>query len=148
MNSLKDLVRIPERQYDNIGFVYLDWVTTDDDGQNPLRALVVESAASLTAYVGVPLDHLLAHLNYEEMDGMLDVHGGMTYGTPGGTDIWPAGWYWYGWDYAHWGDYTKIDRTYGRGQGGHEWTIPEVYAHAQAALRQLRNLTQNREENS
>jgi len=141
MPSLSELVRTPERRPDDIGFVYHDWVDRgDDEHDTPIRAMVVESTASLTAYVGLPLDHPLAGQSYD--DFRLDVHGGLTYASAGGTPSFPAGWYWYGWDYAHSRDLSKLDITYGTGHpGAHDWTIPEVYAETQDAVHQLRVLT-------
>lgn len=58
----------------------------------------------MCAYIGVPEDHWLA-----DMDALhFDCHWGVTFNGPGGDSIRPAGWYWYGWDYAHYGDQLRI----------------------------------------
>ena len=142
MRSLRDLVRIPERRPDDVGFAYLDW--TEDEGTPFVRrALVVEGPMSLTAYVGVPIEHPLADQNYDDVP--LDVHGGLTHGAPGDQVHRPLGWYWYGWDYAHAGDLTKLSAWYGRDLGEHDWTIREVAAHTIDAMRQLRALMEGQE---
>ena len=61
-------------------------------------------------YVGVPKDHPLAGFDYDVIP--LNCRGGLTFGKEGTKrkdDIYPSGYYWYGWDYGHLGDYTHFD---------------------------------------
>lgn len=66
----------------------------------PFRGLVRHGGVSLCAYIGVPEDHWAADM--EEFD--FDCHGGITLRTLGDGVSFPKGWYWYGWDYGHFGD--------------------------------------------
>lgn len=71
--------------------------------QTPFRALILQGPFSLCAYLGVPQSHWLADMHELE----LRCHGGVTYQGEG-TGYRPAGWYWYGWDYAHAGDMREL----------------------------------------
>lgn len=111
----------------------LDW--TEDEG-NPLarRALIKTGpCGSFCAYVGVPADSTLAGQPYDDVP--LRVHGGLTFGSEGGHG-WPGGWYWYGWDYAHSGDFMDFAPRL----GGHQWTVEEVEAETRQVMDQLRDL--------
>lgn len=79
------------------GTIIKDWF---DEG---VRCLIIRGPNSLCAYVGVPIDHPLAGKDYDDVP--LDCHGGLTFAGQGAGQPWPKGWYWYGWDYAHSGDY-------------------------------------------
>jgi len=142
----QDFVRPIQRRPDDLGFIYVDF-TLDEGTPYVRRGLIQESTASLTAYVGVLIDHPLAGQDYNEF--LLDVHGGLTFGQPGDGQYRPAGWYWYGWDYAHFSDLSKLDLKYLLSAGEltmipkHDWTIPEVLEHLNDALRQLRGLMED-----
>lgn len=109
-----------------------------------VRWMVVRGGYSLNAYVGVPLDSPAAGWGDELVP--LDVHGGLTFSEAGASDPWPAGWWWYGWDYAHLGDRTWIYLE--MAERGivtpssiafpeHEWTIPMVAEEALEAAGQM-----------
>ncbi len=98
----------------------------------PFRGLILQAEFALCAYVGVPEDHWLA-----DMEGLeFDCHWGVTFRGAGGDGIRPAGWYWYGWDYAHAGDFVQVPpellehfKAHGLKppfQGGKKWTLEEV----------------------
>ncbi len=108
-----------------------DWI--DDEG-TPLarRALILAGPmGSPVAYVGVPSGHDLAGKSYDDIP--LECHGGLTFADEGGRGNWPAGWYWYGWDYAHSGDFMSFAPKL----GGHRWTIEEVEAETRKVMDQL-----------
>lgn len=68
------------------------------DPESGLRVLVLRGTLSFCAYVGVKADHALAGL--EELE--FKCHCGITFQTWGrANSLWPEGWYWWGWDYAH-----------------------------------------------
>lgn len=108
-----------------------------------LRFVVLRANFSWTAYVGIPEDHELAGKNYDDID--VNCHGGLTYSGKGGDGFLPKGYYWYGWDYAHLGDYCWyesdgyeprfIDRT-----RDHKWTIEEVEKDSWSAIYEFRKL--------
>jgi hypothetical protein len=105
----------------------------DDKPYDDVRVLVMRGGASLCAYVGVPSRHALGGKHYDDLD--LAVHGGLTYAGEG-HGRWPEGWYWYGWDYAHSGDYATYYDTTGifahHQRQDHKWLPSEVIAEAQA----------------
>jgi len=80
-----------------------------DRHEDGYRFLVMRGPASVVAYLGVPESHPLAGRAYDDLP--LDCHGGLTFAGLGGgkRDAFPAGWYWYGWDYAHSGDRSFYD---------------------------------------
>jgi hypothetical protein len=103
----------------------------------PLRGLILELDLCIAAYVGVPLEHPFANL--EGMD--FPCHGGVTFSGPGDGDVRPAGWYWYGWDYAHFGDQLMLPAELLSSLpllgSGKRWTLPEVEAELSEVLSRL-----------
>jgi len=85
------------------GTVFLDRF---EDG---LRFLIMKGGSSLCAYAGIPITHPLAGFGYDDIP--VEAHGGLTFSGEGGAKnskgvaTWPEGFWWYGWDYAHAGDY-------------------------------------------
>lgn len=80
--------------------VHLDYLLAG----TPFRGLVLQNDICICAYLGVPETHWLA--NMAELE--FDCHFGVTFSGPGDGQVRPAGWYWYGWDYAHFTDYIGI----------------------------------------
>jgi hypothetical protein len=124
---------------DQPGTRYADFY---EDG---IHVLVMRGPFSLCAYLGIPQGHPLAGFNYEDIP--LRVHGGLTFGKEGDGDWRPAGEYWYGWDYAHAGDFAFYDLVYQNAIQkmtakdhkwarikGHKWTPDEVIEEARNAL--------------
>jgi hypothetical protein len=108
---------------DELGTIYRDWY---EDG---VRCLIVRGPGSLCAYVGVPLYHPLAYQNC--MDFPLNCHGRLTFGCEGDGVYRPKGWFWYGFDYSHFGDYVFYnDQPPLAGKYDHlqdkKWTVDEV----------------------
>ena len=64
-----------------------------------IRYLVLRGPVSINAYLGIPDNHPMAGMDYDDID--LDVHGGLTFSKIGDGETWPKGYYWFGWDYAH-----------------------------------------------
>lgn len=77
------------------------------------------------AYVGIPINSIAAKKDYDSIP--VSVHGGWTFG---GTIDFEVGddkdWWWYGWDYAHYGDYIPGMRGFFGNETLHEWTLDEV----------------------
>ena len=87
-----------------------------------LRALPHQIGGHLNGYVGVPLRHPSAgskmeklgfgsgrmiDVKYHDMEEHIDVHGGLTFSGEGeGGELRPKGFYWFGFDCAHAGDYS------------------------------------------
>lgn len=98
-----------------------------------IQILVRKGSCSFCAYIGIPEDHPLAGKNYDDEPVCgLQCHGGLTFSREGGGD-WPAGYWWYGWDYGHLGD--KIHYPSGielpNREPEHDWTLGEVVEQAQ-----------------
>ena len=70
----------------------------------PLRGLVLRGPFSLCAYLGVPQQHWLADID----DLEFPCHWGVTFRQAGDGALWPAGWFWFGWDYGHAGDFIDV----------------------------------------
>ncbi|KVP75585.1 hypothetical protein WJ96_07705 [Burkholderia ubonensis] len=115
---------------------------------------------SFCAYVGVKADHALAEL--EEL--WFPCHFGINYrgwGKQGSPR--EAGWYWWGWDYAHWRDHVdyqamlppdasdeekkvfeKVNALMNRSEPYYgfgprkKWTVDEVFEDALDALMELK----------
>ena len=74
-----------------------------DSYEEGIRFIVMRGTASLCAYVGVPLNHLLSGFDYDDLS--VECHGGLTFSARGKGNY-PKDFWWYGWDYAHYDDYS------------------------------------------
>lgn len=105
--------------------------------------VIVSYGSHPCAYVRVPDAHPLYERGQEEVDFVLDVHGGVTYKENG---LWRTNsaldfkddYYscWIGWDYAHGGDYVP----YLHNDQGHKWTTYEIFNEVKQAIDRLREL--------
>jgi hypothetical protein len=103
-----------------------------DFEQDGVRCLVVDGGIGLCAYVGVPEGHPIAGKECDdEALRDLEVHGGLTFAGEGDGKYRPTGWYWYGWDDAHAGDYL----SWAPRLGGRRWTVDDVEAEVREAAR-------------
>ena len=76
------------------------------DKESGLRALVLRVGFSFCAYVGAPTETALAGL--DELN--FQCHHGITFNQWGEKDSpWAEGYYWWGWDYAHYSDELTLD---------------------------------------
>lgn len=118
------------------GTVVADWYK---DG---LRFLVM-AHHGFCAYLGVPIDHPLAGFGYDDIP--LDCHGGLTFAEAGDDKYRPKFFYWYGWDYAHYGDYTDFRLPaelshLERSSTDKKWTLGEIKAEAEEVAYDFRRL--------
>ena len=74
-----------------------------DEFDEGIRFIIMRGPGSLCAYIGIPLDHPLANKSYNDLS--VSAHGGLTFAKKGEKGFFPEGFFWYGWDYAHSGDY-------------------------------------------
>ena len=74
----------------------------------------------LCGYVGVPPSHPMYQKDYDDIDVV--VHGGLTFSHMGGfDDRWREGFWWVGFDCAHFGDYVPgIDEALGTSRSRQE----------------------------
>lgn len=119
----------PKYAADSVGTRYYDKIH-EDDGE--VRVIVLRGPRHLCAYLGVPLSHPIAHIDYNKVP--LHCHGGLTYGKAGDGDYLPARWWWYGWDYGHCNDYSTSEATEINECRSYVWTIDEVVAEAEDCL--------------
>jgi hypothetical protein len=123
---------------------------------NSLRLIIMRGPAGWCCYIGVPLDSPLAGLPYSgEMD-RFECHGGLTFAGAGDGIHRPEGWYYFGWDYAHSGDWTAYIASIEEHSGGpisnrtglpvsfpasatslRKWTFGEVKEEIEAGYQQL-----------
>lgn len=75
--------------------------------ENGIKFVIMSLGTHPCCYIGVNKNHELAGFHYDDIP--LQVHGGLTYSDEGAGEYLPEGYYWYGWDYAHAGDYTGYD---------------------------------------
>lgn len=95
-----------------------------------------------TAYVKVPIAHQFHGKNYENVE--IEVHGGLTYSDSTlrirNDDL--KGW-WFGWDYAHFGDYLGYEEIYLKefNSNAKKWTTKEIYEDVKDVINQLLEVT-------
>ena len=111
-----------------------------DEFDEGLRFIVMRGPSTLCAYVGVPEGHPLAGFNYAALPSV-DAHGGLTFSKMGGGG-WPAGYYWYGWDYGHSGDYPFYydEHPSLAPTGGKKWLVEDVLEDKRATLYDFKHL--------
>ena len=109
----------------------------EDAIHEEIRYLIMRGPASLTAYLGIPLDHPLAKVDYNDIN--LSVHWGLTFGSDG-NGYRPEGIYWIGWDYAHCDDISFYDYDYGVRHESIGWTVPMVRDEIFTVIPELKKL--------
>lgn len=110
-----------------------------------IRFIIIRGPSALCAYIGIPLDHPLSGFDYDSIP--IECHGGLTFAGKG-DGYRPEGYYWYGWDYGHSGDYAFYYDTlpqltnslsYLR-QQDKKWTPDEVEKDSWSAMYSFRTL--------
>lgn len=112
------------------GTIYADWMDGD------LRCLIMRGPCSLCAYIGVPEGHPFYGKEYDELD--IDCHGGLTFAS-GPYKQWPEGFWWLGWDYAHYKDTVFYDLERGAGYDSMPWNVLMVKGEFPEVLSQFHN---------
>lgn len=107
---------------------YTSWY--DADTGYPCNVIRHEHLGHLCGYVGIPPGNRWYGINADEMEPYPEVHGGVTYGGPFGTD--PDLW-WIGFDCSHAFDLVPgIENIVGESTG---WTYRDMnYVKAQCTL--------------
>lgn len=104
-----------------------------------LRFIIMRSSFSWCAYVGVPKNHPLAGIDYDDIS-FVSAHGGLTFSGDG--DRYPTGFYWFGWDYSHAGDKCHYEKEYpSLIENEHDWTIEDVIKDSWTAINDFKNLS-------
>jgi len=107
-----------------------------------VRFIVMRGPFALCGYVGIPSEHPLAGHDYDNIP--VEAHGGLTFGAEG-DGLRPKGFYWYGWDYGHAGDYCFHDDTFPtelRIESDKKWLLEDVIEDSWDALYDFRKLVQ------
>jgi len=104
-----------------------------DEFKGGFRFIIMRGPASLCAYIGIPSEHPLANQSYDDLP--VDCHGGLTFSSEG-KELWPKGFFWYGWDYAHSGDHCFYDdeRIYKSVSEGKKWLVKDVEEDSWSAI--------------
>lgn len=111
--------------------------------EDGLRFIIMRGPFHFCAYIGVPKDHPLAGFEYDAIS-FVSAHGGFTFAGEGTKENkWPEGYYWYGWDYGHYGDRSyyasEITSTISE-RNDKDWTIEEVIKDSWGALYDFKKL--------
>ena len=109
-----------------------------DETIGKFRIIGMNLGTHPTAYIGIPENHILAGLGMNDLN-ILDVHGGITFSSGGDDKYLPKGYWWYGWDYAHVGDwcgYYTEDSPFAK-MNYRKWTTEEIYKEAEYVVRQF-----------
>lgn len=125
---------------DEVGTIYHDEL---DEG---IRFIVMRGPSALCAYAGIPESHPLAGHHYDLLP--VQAHGGLTFGSKAKKDkAWPLGFYWYGWDYEHSGDFSFYylddclkDSLIFHNTNDHKWTVKEVVEDSWGTLYDFKKL--------
>ena len=115
----------------------------EDATHEGIRYIIMRGPASLTAYLGIPLDHPLTKVDYDDID--LGVHGGLTF-AGAGDGLRPEELYWIGWDYGHCFDISFYDYEYGVLHESIGWTVPMVRDEIFTAIPELKKLMEEKEQ--
>jgi len=109
-----------------------------DTWEEGLRIIILSLGTHPCAYVGIPLEHPLAGFNYDDLD-FIECHGGFTFSEAGDDKYLPKGFWWYGWDYAHVGDWMGYYKE-GEFRDYKKWTTEEIYEEAKLVAWDMRKL--------
>lgn len=132
-DDLVDIKDIP------VGTKLRDWY------EEGVRIIVLRANHSMNVYLGIPSVHPLAGHDYDDLP--IDCHGGLTFAAEGDDTFLPKGFYWYGYDYAHAGDYAWYSGgTPDFMDNDHKWSLKEIVDdvwHPAYEFKKLMRLTEN-----
>jgi hypothetical protein len=113
-----------------------------DNTIDDVRYIIMRGPCSLCAYVGIPKGHPLAGVNYDNLYNyqIPRVHGGLTFSDWGNDKYFPNGYWWIGWDYAHYGDMAFFDYGSYSYSETFPWTVSEVEAEIKNVLPEFKTL--------
>jgi len=109
-----------------VGTILVNYVTKDN-----INVLIVRSSCSICAYLGVSDGHLLDGMDYDDI--RISCHGGLTYCTKGNGDLFPKGYYFFGWDYAHLGDAVFYNSEI-KNDSDQKWLLDDVITDVATAV--------------
>ena len=100
------------------------------------RILIYNLGTHPCGYVEVPINHPLAGFDYEDLP--IECHGGLTFSEKGDGKYFSEEYWWYGWDYAHWGDYISGTSS----EYDKKWTTQEIFEEAKYVVSQMKFLNE------
>lgn len=115
---------------DEQGLSVADWF---EDGIRVIIKVIRKSHYSV--YLGIPASHPVAGLDYDNIS-FIDAHGGLTYANEGDDKYLPGSLYWYGYDYAHCGDYCGYKIV----DDDKAWKLREVAKEVWTSVYELKQL--------
>jgi len=89
------------------------------------------------AYIGVPKGNYFYGMDYNTLDRYISAHGGLTFSELGNGKPLDKDYFWFGWDYAHAGDYMG----YSSDEKEHKWTTKDIYDHCKWATEDFCKVT-------
>lgn len=105
--------------------------------------IIASNGMHPVAYVELPKDHKYYVLDtaYPEMN--IKVHGDLTYkGTLSLFNL-PGDITFIGWDYYHYGDFTRYKDTFGSSEGDlKKWTTEEILEDVKSVVKQLKEINE------
>lgn len=113
-----------------------------------LKITILSLRSHFTAYIGIHLSHPLAGKSYDDLP--INAHGGLTYSNEGDDEPLEKGYWWYGWDYAHAGDYHypgedmiekyKEEGLFQKRDDEKDWTLKEVKSDSWEPIYEMKKL--------
>lgn len=149
-NSVKYNLDFPQDDWEAAKSLEQGTIVTDwpEDG---MRIIIMRSRIHFCCYIGIPKDHPLAGHDYDLLP--IQCHWGLTFGQEGDGEYYPAGYYWYGWDYAHFDDaplYSpRVEEIIGTSYSatdGKKWTPKLIKEDAEDAIYDFKRLMKLAEE--
>lgn len=114
------------------------------------KYMVIENSLCPCGYIGIPKDLFFTKLRDKDLRNVIDCHGGITFETYGTKEdpIWIDGYYWIGWDYAHYNDYITYptvtkeldDLNKEMNQGKQKWDCNLIAIECVNVIEQLKEL--------
>lgn len=107
-----------------------------EDTYKNIDFVIVSYGTHPCAYIKIPESNKYYNIDYLKADELLNfpVNGGLTF--YGGLSKLNKDGRWYGWDYAHCGDYCGYEEAFLEDlrTGGKKWTTEEIYEEVKAAI--------------
>ncbi len=93
-----------------------------DEVMNGHRVVILNLGTHPCSYIAIPKNSHLYGMDYDKIP--VSCHGGWTYGSDKLLSVPSRNCWWFGWDYAHAGDFSGYHN--GLNQDEHRWTIKEL----------------------
>jgi hypothetical protein len=126
------------------GTIVYDLQVLLDSSKPNFRALIIRGPVAWCCYIGVPLSSPLAGLFYSDSPvSEFDCHGGLTFAGYGDDESRPKGWYYFGWDYGHYGDWIIPISSLYPSDTDRKWTFGEVRYDIEEGLLRMKEIQES-----